>query len=85
MKPTISPELMRTVLTILGWTLSALAVSQQLTWQTVLAALGGAIATWLRIPRDAVRISDLPKEIQDSVRPPPPPSPESTSADLGDQ
>lgn len=60
------------MMTILGLALSTLAVSQQLTWQTVVAAIGGAVTTWLHLPSDTVRLRDLPQEWQDTLRPPRP-------------
>lgn len=82
------PQL-RIILMSVGGALVTVAAADTLTWQVVLAAIGGAIASgvamWDRLPPDAVRISDLPKEVQDSVRPPPEPSPDATSTDFGDQ
>ena len=56
-----------------GTALATIAAANQLTWQVVVGALGGAltgaVAMWDRLPPDAVRISELPQEIQDSVRP----------------
>lgn len=69
----------------LGGALVTVAAVDHITWQVVLSAFGGALtgamALWDKLPPDAVRISDLPKEIQDSVRPPT----GNTSTDLGDQ
>lgn len=63
----------RVLLMTAGGALVTIAAANQLTWQVVIGALGGAltaaVAAWDRLPADAVRISELPKEIQDSVRP----------------
>ena len=77
----------RIILMALGGALVTIAAVDHITWQVVLSTIGGAltagIAMWDRLPPDAVRLSDLPKEIQDSVRPLPPQS--DTYTDLGDQ
>jgi hypothetical protein len=58
----------------IGGALATVAAANQLTWQVVVGALGGAltgaVAMWDRLPPDAVRISELPREYQDSIRPP---------------
>ena len=83
----LSGPQVRIVLVALGGALVTVASVDTLTWQVVLSAIGGAIAAgvamWDRLPPDAVRLSDLPKEVQDTLRPPPPQS--DTSPDLGDQ
>jgi hypothetical protein len=87
----LSGPQVRILLMSFGGALVTIAAVDTITWQVVMSTLGGAltagVAMWDRLPSDAVRISDLPKEIQDSVRPPPPlPSPpEGTSTDFGDQ
>jgi hypothetical protein len=79
----------RILLMSFGGALVTIASFDNLTWQVVVSTLGGALTAamlaWDKLPADAVRISDLPKEIQDSMRPPPLPSPEDSSPDYGDQ
>lgn len=84
----LSGPQLRILFMAFGGALVTIASVDSLTWQVVVSALGGALTAamlaWDKLPADAVRLSDLPKEIQDSVRPPPKPVVD-TSPDLGDQ
>ena len=71
MKPVINPKLVQMGLGILGAVCAAIAHLNQLTWQTALAAAAGVIFGGGVIPRAGdIAIAQLPKDVQDSVRPP---------------
>lgn len=81
--PKLDPQTVRAVITILGMTLTTIALADQFSWQVALSALGGAIATWVRTGYNSVAIETLPVDLQKRVsdRPPAPPKP----SDLGDE
>jgi hypothetical protein len=75
MKPVLNPRLVQIGFGILGAVCAAIAHLNQLTWQTALAAAAGVIFGGGVIPRAGdVAVSTLPKDVQDSIRPPAPPS-----------
>lgn len=71
MKPVMNPATVRTALSLLGTVIAAIAVIPNFTWQSVLAAVGGAIFGWMRTAPNNIAIDDLPQAVQDSVKPPP--------------
>jgi hypothetical protein len=71
MKPIINPATVRTALSLLGTVIAAIAVIPQFTWQTVLAAVGGAVFGWMRTAPNHIAIDELPLDVRESVKPPP--------------
>lgn len=71
MKPVMNPATVRTALSLLGTVCAAIAVIPQFTWQTVLAAIGGAVFGWMRTAPNHIAIDELPLDVRESVKPPP--------------
>lgn len=72
MKPVMNPATVRTALSLLGTVIAAVAVIPQFTWQSVLAAIGGAIFGWMRTAPNHIAMDELPTDVRDTMRPPPP-------------
>jgi len=70
----LSGPQIRILLMSFGGALVTIAAVDTITWQVVLSTFGGAltagVAMWDRLPPDAVRLSELPQEMQDTLRPP---------------
>lgn len=73
MKPAMNPKLVAWTLGFAGAALVAISQLDHITWQGVMAAVGGALLGILKLGPDMIRLSDLPPEIRESVRPSKPP------------
>lgn len=71
MKPVMNAATVRTALSLLGTVIAAIAVIPSFTWQSVLAAIGGAIFGWMRTAPNHIAIDELPLDVRESVKPPP--------------
>lgn len=71
MKPTISPELLNSVLRIVGTIMVVLGHSTAIPqpWAQLCGELGTAALLYTASKPGDIAIKELPKEVQDSVRP----------------
>lgn len=72
MKPVMNPKLVQWSLVTLGGILVAIGhIAGPITWQSVVAVIGAALGGGQLFQRAGdVAIAQLPKDVQDSVRPP---------------
>ena len=70
MKPAMNPKLVAWCLGIAGAALVAVSQLDHFTWQGVCAAVGGVLLGILKLGPDMIRVSSLPPELQESIKPP---------------
>lgn len=75
MKPVISPEMQKLALRMLGAALVALGMLQSWDWKSaisaIVAAVGGVLAGTANIGPGQIDMKELPRELRDTLRPPP--------------
>lgn len=69
-KPGVNPRLVQVGLLVIGGILVAISQIEHLTWQSVVGVVGGALIGVLKVGPNQIKLSDLPLELQESVRPP---------------
>jgi len=69
MKPAMNPKVVTFALLFAGTALVAVSQLDHFTWQGVVAAVGGALLGVLKLGPDMIRLSSLPPELRESVRP----------------